>query len=269
MAQAALVLLTKFPRLAQFMCHEFVTVPGYTGGTQMFRRKPQLAEVLPQLCRERSLFRFELLYKQPRKQVCLSSGELVACYTSDELIESVTYLTISFSYTWRCSCFTLGKIFTFRLGRHSVSFGTTPETMKSCWDWFYPVCSEAPTWVPQQGSHRHCTLPCAWDRSSCFPSPFSSTATPPVGLFHIPVCYDEISSLSDRLLGGTASTYHTWSINLQITVLMILGSHCIFFRAVWLFFIMDICHERNYITFSSTEPNKLPVYHSLQPFLKR
>lgn len=65
------------------------------------------------------------------------------------------------------------------------------------------------------------------------------------------------------MLGGSVSTYHTWSVNLQITVIMILGSPCIFFRAVWLFFIIDMCNKGNYMTFSSTELNKLAVYHKV------
>lgn len=116
--------------------------------------------------------------------------------------------------------------------------------------WFYPHCSEVPTWGSSRDHADIAPLPSAWDRSSCFPSPFSSPATQPVGLLHILAWYDEIGFLNDRLLGGGL---YTWHINLHITELMILGSHCIFFRAVWLFSIMDRCNKE--ITWHSPAQN--------------
>lgn len=50
---------------------------------------------------------------------------------------------------------------------------------------------------------------------------------------------------------------------MTVLVQIILGNDCIFFRAVQLFFIMDICNKGNYITICSTELNKLPVYHKV------
>lgn len=73
--------------------------PWYSRGTQRFKVEPHIAAALPQLYSGRSLSicRFELLCNQLSKEVWLSSGELVACYTSDALTESITYVIICLS----------------------------------------------------------------------------------------------------------------------------------------------------------------------------
>lgn len=205
----------------------------------------------------------------PGSKFASVQGRCFACCTSEELIGSVTHLIIGLSCTWSCSCFTAGRRFTFGLGRCSVSLGTVPEAVKSCWGLVFSPLLGGAHLRQQQGSCRHYTPALCMGQEQLLSFPSWQHCHPAAGLLHIPACYDEISFLNDRLLGGRTSTYHTWSVNLQITVLMILGSHCVFFRAVWLIFIMGICNEGNYMTFSSTELNKLPVYPKVcNPFSK-
>lgn len=211
--------------------------------------------------------RFELLHSQLTKQLRLSARELLPHYTPDVLTESIalgilklfllleTVLFYCSQNTLICIWEALCVIWGSNWGR-GIFLGScvTPSS----------YCFESPTWGSRAGEAAAgitevlCPALCAGQRSSlslpCHPAPWDS-----------PYCNrrDEIRSGNDRMLGVSATIYHTWTVRLQITGQVILGNSWVFSDLHSYLFIMDICNKGNHMTISSTELNKSPVYHKV------